>query len=57
MKETLTTGSPFVFAVLSEETGFQVATQLDGLAALALLNMASEGLLGEMMKPDDETEH
>ena len=53
----MTSGSPFVLAVLDEKTGFQIATQLDGLSALAILNMACEGMIGEMMKPDDASEH
>ena len=57
LETTIQNGFPFVLTVLGEDTGLQVATQLDGLSALAILNMAQEGMIGEMMKPHDETEH
>ena len=53
----ITTGSPFVMAVLSEKEGFQIATQLDDLSAMGILNMASEGLIGNLMQGEDEAKH
>ena len=62
MKDLLETaiqnGKPFVLAVLDDDVGFQVGTDLTVISALGLLNMATEGLIGELMKMEkNESTH
>lgn len=39
-------------AVMSEDMGFQVCTDLTTVSALGLLNMAMDGLIAQMMQDE-----